>query len=200
MSEPTLQQALAPLHTMVQTQAHWQLPEYVQITPPVWGWGIRLLAMAIGALLLLEFASSASRTEIAVLWLVLGGVALVLSRFAQRRSLPLGQGSLHPDAVRGCVVDVAGRSIRTEGVEPAQQWLLDAPQEWSIGCHAFRDRVRMHEGWHIQLRHVRKGTVLQLCTVVHAGHDVGPTDAVYALADLMAQRLGVRRVGARSVP
>ena len=187
------------MHTMVQTQTRWQLPEYVQITPPAHISVIRILAIAVGILLLMEFTRSATLLEVTALLAVLGGVALVLYRFAQRRSLSLGQGSLRADSGRGCVVDVAERRIHTEGVEPAQQWLLDAPQEWSIGCNAFRDRVRMHEGWRIQLRHARKGTVLQLCTVVHAGHDVGPSDAVYALADEMAQRLGVRRVGAGSV-
>lgn len=199
MPSPSLRDALAPLQQQVETEDVWHLPEYVQLDPPSWVSLPRLLAVGIGALLALEFASGASALELAIaLALVVPTTAWVVRR-GRRRSLPLGEGSLRADQGRGCRVDVAQRTVSTQGMEPAPQWVLDVPQEWSVGVVAFTDRPRMRYGWRIELRHLRKGPVMSLCSVLHLGHTVAQPEAVDALAQAMAARLGARCTAQPSV-
>lgn len=195
-----MREALAPLQHMVDNQDIWQLPEYVQLTPPDWMVLPHVLAAGVGGVLLWSFIESAGALECAMALAVLLLIAVVVMRLRRRRSLPLGAGSLRADQGRGCGVDVAQRLVHTQGVEPPQRWALDAPQAWSVGVLAFTDRPRMRYGWRIELRHLRKGPVLSLCTVMHAGHAVHDMQALDALAQSMAARLGIRVSGAPTKP
>ncbi|WP_284337399.1 hypothetical protein [Comamonas sp. NoAH] len=198
MTSPSVREALAPLQQRVELEDVWQLPEYVQLSPPDWMLLPRVLVAGIACVLLWSFAEGASSTELAIALTVLALTTVVVMRMRRRRSLPLGEGSLRAHQGRGCCVDVAQRCVRTQGVEPPQQWVLDAPQEWSVGVIAFTDRPRMRHGWRIELRHVRKGPVVRLCTVLHVGHAVLQPEAVQALADTMVERLGIRRAALSS--
>lgn len=193
MTAPSVHEALALLQQEVASADVWQLPEYVQLTPPGWMALPRVLVAGLAGVLLWSFAEGASVPELAIALTALALITVVVMRMRRRRSLPLGDGSLRADQGRGCHVDVAQRCVRTLGVEPPQQWLLDAPQAWSMGVVAFTDRPRMRYGWRIELRHVRKGPVVRLCTVLHVGHGVRQSEAVQALADTMAERLSIRR-------
>lgn len=199
MSAPSLTAALAPLQQQVEREDVWQLPEYVQLTPPAWISLPRILAVGIAVLLALEFARVAGALELAI---ALGAVVLVTGvvlRWGRRRSLPLGAGSLRAEPGRGCRIDVVQRQVSTQGVQPPRQWVLDVPQEWSVGVVAFTDRPRMRYGWRIELRHLRKGPVVSLCSVLHLGHTVAQPEAVDALAQAMAARLGARCTAQPSV-
>lgn len=196
MGTPSLREALASLQQMVECDTRWQLPEYVQLTPPAWMALPRLLVPALAVLLWLAFAGSAGTMELAVLTAVLGVGCVAHVRLGRRRSLPLGEGSLRADQGRGCCVEVLQRVVSTQGVEPALQCTLEHAQDWSVGCVAFTDRPRRRYGWRVELRHVRRGPVLRLCTVLHEGHAVQQLDALDTLVNHMAARLGIRRSGA----
>lgn len=193
-----MREALAPLQHMVAAEDMWQLPEYVQLTPPDWMLLPRVLVAGMACVLLWSFADSALEWVMALAALVC--IAALVLRLRRRRSLPLGEGSLRAGQRRGCCVDVAQQLVHTQGLEPPQQWALDAPQAWSVGVVAFTDRPRMRYGWRIELRHVRKGPVVRLCTVVHAGHAVDEVQALDALVQSIALRLGIRPPGAASKP
>ena len=198
MNPASMREALAPLQHMVVSQAVWHLPEYVHLTPPGWMVVPRLLVVGMAGLLLWAFAGRASALELVLAFAALVLGALLVLGLRRRRSLPLGEGSLRADQGRGCCIDLSQRCVSTQGVEPAQQWVLDAPQAWSVGVVGFSDRPRMRYGWRIELRHMRKGPVVNVCTVLHTGHAVDEQQALDVLAQTMAIRLGIRQSGARS--
>lgn len=196
----SLRTALEPLCQQVQTQAVWDLPEYVQLEPPAWIWWPKTLVAVLAGALLLAFIGSAQRLEIVALVLLAAVWLLVSDWLRQRPSLPLGDGPLRSKKPRGCRVDLAAGTITTLGVEPGQCWRLEPKADWSLGYIAFGDRPRRVYGWRIELRHVRRGPVATVCTVLHQGHAVGDTQMLAALVASMAERLAVRRSGLPTAP
>lgn len=195
MTRASLNEALAPLQRMVESEAVWDLPEYVHVKPPAWMVIPQVLLVAVAGLILLAWTQTSNGLG---LLLVIAAVATVLAIahvLSRRRSLPLGEGSLKSDQGRGCMVDVVKRQVLTLGCEPEQQWQLAPAQEWSLGCLAFEDKPRRRYGWRIELRHVRRGPVLMLCTVLYQGHLVKDQQALDDLVNGMAARLSIRRSG-----
>ncbi|MGE8319496.1 MAG: hypothetical protein ACN6O3_12180 [Comamonas sp.] len=192
------QQALAPLLQAVSTQPQWALPEFVDLGRPAWGDAMRGLAWAMAVVIALSFWQAASGREALAALAVVALAWLGLHRWRRRRSAPLGEGLV--DGGRGCVADVAQRRIRSTGMEPSVQWLLEPAAEWSLGRVAFQDRPRQRHGWRVELRHARKGPVAVLCTVLHMGRAEADLLALDALVDEMAQRLDLRQSGDRCVP
>jgi len=191
-------QALEPLLQAVRTQPQWRLPEFVELGRPAWGDAMRGLAWGTGAVIMLSFLASAGPAEALAASAIVLAAWLGLRRWRGRRSAPLGEG--RPDGGRGCVVEVAQRRIRSTGLEPSVQWLLEPAAEWSLGRVAFEDRPRQWHGWRIELRHARKGPVAVLCTVLHMSRAEPDLLALDALVDEMAQRLEIRQSGERCVP
>lgn len=195
MTQASLHDALAPLQRMVESEAVWDLPEYIHLTPPAWLVVPQVVAAAIAGLILLAWVQSTSGAD---MWLPPALIAVIWAvRHARSRRLswPLGEGGLKSDQGRGCRVDLRARQVKTLGCEPEHQWQLNPALEWSLGCIAFADKSRRCYGWRIELRHVRKGPVMVLCTVLHEGHAVQDQEALHALVQQMAARLGIRRSG-----
>lgn len=198
------------IHT-VRTQAQWMVPENVGYQPEegvsagrwmLLGWGTMMVVPATYVMV-----REAPWAAVAM-WAVLLGGGWAVRRFLHRAQWPLG----HPMALldtmplqwRGCVVDVAQRTIRSQGVRNPQQWLLTPAQEWSLGVMNTTTRRehnrRLQLSCVVELRHVRRGPVAQLCWITMPHYGASAHLEVEALVDAMAQRLGIRRSGEGLLP
>ena len=105
---------------------------------------------------------------------------------------------------RGCTVDVVQRTVTTIGHRKAQQWVLEPSAAWSIGIVPLptnRKGPRRHAlPCAIELRHVRRGPVLELCRIYCERDGISRRLALDQLAQHMAARLGVRFSGEGLVP
>ena len=105
---------------------------------------------------------------------------------------------------RGCTVDVAQRTVTTIGHRKAQQWVLEPSAAWSIGIVPLptnsKGKRRHALNCAIELRHVRRGPVLELCSIYCERDGMSRRLALDQLAQHMAARLGVRFSGEGLVP
>lgn len=179
----------------LRTQAVWQLPQQVrlhaqrpQLTPRQWGWAASV--MLAGALELWWRQS-------ALVWMGLLVAAPVgMYWHAQRHPRARLQWAV---PLAGCWVDVAAQRVHTQGLAHAQDVHLHPAQDWSVGVYrVITQRVAQY---FIEVRHVRRGPVLVLCELVsHTPLSAQDVASIDEAVDVMAERLGVRRSGARLQP
>ena len=213
-----MREAATPLHPdiqavahMVRTQDHWQLTEFVGEFSRAGVQQLRQLRLWAVVLLLVP------------LYIVLGmnaawGTMLVLSTFMLltwagwrwwwlHKYWPLGSPFVQFDDAplqwRGCVVDVAQRTVHTVGLRRNQSFTLQPCAQWSLAARDFTS-VQAHHVPYIrcvvELHHVRRGPVLVLCSMEQSFDYPEHRAQLDQLVEAMAQRLGIRRTGSQMLP
>lgn len=196
---PQLQTLLAQLQAMPERVT---LPAHITGRRGLRGWLIAALSVAgallypdprlfiaLSALLLLALAwSGLLPLWAALVLLALLAVAWLAYRHHKTRS-----------TVKGWVIDFAARTLAGQS-GAAQTLALQPAQDWSLGALALpaddgSQTVRL------ELRHARSGPVAELVKLrFWQGRDDHALQDIDALADTLAQRLGVRRSGSRLAP
>lgn len=213
-----MHEAVPPLHPdiqavvhMVRMQDHWQLPEFVgassragvQQLRQLRLWAVVLLLVPLYIVLGMHAAWGTMLVASAVL--VLGAAGW--RWWWLQKDWPLGSPfAVFDDAPlywRGCVVDVAQRTVHTVGLKRNQAFTVQPGSEWSLAARDFTS-VQAHHvpciRCVVELRHVRRGPVLVLCSMEQPFDYPEHRVQLEQLVDEMAQRLGIRRTGAGLLP
>lgn len=202
---PPLHPEIAALAHMVRTQAHWQLPEFVgdfsRAGVDQWrrllAWGTVLLLVPI-----VIVAGIYDLFTMLAMCAVLVGLWGAWRWWWLHKAWPLGSPFVQFDDAplqwRGCVVDVAQRTLHTVGLKHNLVCNLQPGAQWSLGGLDF-SCVEVHHVPNIhcvvELRHVRRGPVLVLCSIQQPCNYTAHREQLQALAEAMAQRLGIRLSG-----